>query len=211
MPLTIYGPAFSTYVRTVRLTLAEKNIPYELEEVNFLQGMPEEHLARHPFGKVPAINDNGLELYETFAICRYIDEKYDGPALQPGDVALRAKMTQIINILDNYTYNALITRTVIPRVVVPMLGGTTDESVITGAKAEVEKALQVLDAIIGDKEYMVGSELSLADLHFVPIYTYFQLTPDAVPLMEERHNIKRWFNSIKERASVKALCPPELK
>jgi glutathione S-transferase len=209
--LTLYGPGFSTYVRTARMTLAEKQVPYDLEEVNFLQGMPKEHLARHPFGKVPSIDDNGFELYETFAICRYVDEKFDGPALQPESVAERAKMTQVINILDNYTYNAFITRTVIQRIVVPMLGGNSDESIIEGAKADADKSLEVLDAIIGDKEFVVGNQLTLADLHFVPIYTYFQLTPEAKPLLETRHNIERWYKGIKDRACVRDLCPPELK
>lgn len=211
MAFTIYGPTFSTYVRTVQLTLAEKKLDFTVEDVNFLQGMPPEHFTRHPFGKVPAIDDNGVKLYETFAICRYIDEKYPEPALQPKAVEDRAKMTQVINILDSYTYNALITRTVIPRVVVPMLGGTTDEGVIEGAKADVEKSLSVLDEIIGAKNFIVGDRLSLADLHFVPIYTYYQLTPDANSQMETRHNIKRWFNAIKELDSVKKYCPPELK
>ena len=52
----VYGPAISTYVRTVRLVLAEKNVAYDLVGVDLLKGehKSEAHLARHPFGKIPA-------------------------------------------------------------------------------------------------------------------------------------------------------------
>ena len=50
----VHGPGYSTYVRSTRMTLEEKGVAYDLQEFDFMQGMPEEHLARHPFGKVPA-------------------------------------------------------------------------------------------------------------------------------------------------------------
>ena len=60
----IYGPAYSTYARTVRLALEEKGVGYDLVEVDLL-GEPAqapEHLARPPFGKVPAFEHDGCEL-----------------------------------------------------------------------------------------------------------------------------------------------------
>ncbi len=81
----IYGPAFSTYVRSVRLTLEEKAAPYRLEEVNILEGAHQtpEHRARHPFTKVPAFEHDGFALYETAAIMRYVDETFAGPSCNP--------------------------------------------------------------------------------------------------------------------------------
>lgn len=60
----IYGPAYSTYARTVRLALEEKGVGYDLVEVDLLGGAAKapEHLARHPFGKVPAFEHDGCEL-----------------------------------------------------------------------------------------------------------------------------------------------------
>ena len=65
----IYGPAISTYVRTVRLVCEEKAAPYELVEVDIMQGgnKTPDHLARHPFGRVPAFEHDGFQLYETSA------------------------------------------------------------------------------------------------------------------------------------------------
>src|SRR5262249_12100896 len=83
----VYGHAYSTYTRTARLVLEEKGIEYELEEVDILQGAGQSpaHLARQPFGKVPAFEHDGFRLYETIAITRYIDEAFPGPKLQPAD------------------------------------------------------------------------------------------------------------------------------
>ena len=71
-PPIIYGPALSTYVRTVRLVLDEKAAAYELVEIDILKGgnKTPEYLARHPFGRVPAFEHDGFALYETSAITR---------------------------------------------------------------------------------------------------------------------------------------------
>lgn len=65
-PPIIYGPALSTYVRTVRLVLEEKAAEYQLIEIDILKGdhKSPEHLARHPFGRVPAFEHDGFTLYE---------------------------------------------------------------------------------------------------------------------------------------------------
>ena len=99
----IYGPAFSTYVRTVRLTLEEKPASYELVDVAMMKGAHKEpeHLARNPFGKVPAFSDDGFDLYETDAIVRYIDQAIPGQDLQPVEAKPRARMNQIIGIIES--------------------------------------------------------------------------------------------------------------
>jgi glutathione S-transferase len=57
-------------------------------------------MARHLFGKIPAFEHAGFRLYEAGAIIRYVDEVFHGPRLQPDDVRGRARMNQIISILD---------------------------------------------------------------------------------------------------------------
>ena len=81
----VYGPAASTHVRSVRLTLAEKGATHELAEVPFGAQREEPHLLRHPFAKVPAFEHDGFALYETQAIMRYVDERFAGTPLQPED------------------------------------------------------------------------------------------------------------------------------
>ena len=96
----LHGPAYSTYVRTARLALLEKGVAYTLDSFDLLNGVPPVQRARHPFGKAPAFTHGDIVLYETVAICRYIDEAFDGPPLQPATALDRAHVTQVCAILD---------------------------------------------------------------------------------------------------------------
>jgi glutathione S-transferase len=207
----LYGPGYSTYARSARLSLEEKGVPYEHVEVDFLQGMPAEQVARHPFSKVPAFEHEGFYLYETCAIERYVDEAFEGPALQPADPKARARMSQIISILDSYVYGAMITNVLIQRLVVPAMGGESDEAVIEAALPAARNSAEVLEGFIGERNYLVGDALSLADLHLVPILTYFKLTPESGPILEDKPGLHRWAEVMAARDSVKRYCPPEIK
>ena len=207
----LYGPSYSTYVRTARLALAEKEVPYELVVVDFLQGMPAEHLTRHPFAKVPVFAQDGYQLYETVAITRYVDEAFDGPALQPADARSRARMTQIISLLDAYAYGSMIQQVMVPRVVAPLMGGEPDEEMISAALPKVQTCLDVLETFIGERSCLMGDGLTLADLHLVPILTYFRLAPESGPLLEAKPALRRWYDAMRARSSVQTYCPEELR
>jgi glutathione S-transferase len=203
----VYGPAYSTYVRSVRLALEEKGVDYTLEEVDFLHGMPEEHLQRHPFGKVPAFEHDGFWLYEAGAVARYVDEAFEGPDLQPADVRHRARMNQIISIVDSYVYGPVVGVIVIQRLVVPMMDGSPDEAAIEGAKPAARLALGVLEGLLGAQLFMCGESLSLADLHLDPIIAYLAMTPEGEALLAETPKLRRWFESMSGRQTVIHTAP----
>ena len=205
---TLYGPGYSTYARAARLAMEEKGVDYDLVEVDFIAGgMPDEHLARHPFGKVPAFEHDGLMLYETAAIGRYVDEAFDGPSLQPSDPAERARMTQIISITDSYTYPCTVGELVIQRLVQPMLGGTADESIIEAAVPEVDKCMREFERMLGDQEYLTGGTLSLADLHLAPIFAYFVDTPESKGILDSKPGLNAWWQRIASRDSMTKTQP----
>ena len=85
----LYGLARSVYTRIARLALEEKGVSYTLHEVEIFGpgGVPAEHCKRHPFGRIPALAHGDSQLYETAANTRYVDEAFQGPALQPADAA----------------------------------------------------------------------------------------------------------------------------
>ena len=205
----IYGPAFSTYVRSVRLALEEKGAPYRLEEVNILEGAHQtpEHRARHPFAKVPAFEHDGFELYETVAMMIYVDETFEGPSLQPDNARERARMAQVLGIMNAYAYPACISACVIQRLVVPLMGGTPDEAVVAEAVPQATTSVEALEALIGEKDFFAGTTLSLADLHVAPIYDYFSQTPEGETALRGTPNLRRWWAAISERASVQKTKP----
>ncbi len=205
---TLYGPGYSTYARAARLALEEKGVDYDLVEIDFIAGgMPDEHLARHPFAKVPALEHGGLMLYETAAIERYIDEAFDGPSLQPSDPAGRARMTQIISVIDSYTYPCTVGDLVIQRLVQPMLGGTADESIVEAALPAVDKSMAELERLLADQEYLTGSALSLADLHLAPIFEYFVNTPESNGIMKDKPALNAWWQRMQARESMTTTQP----
>ena len=199
----LYGPAYSTYTRSARLAMEEKGVDYDLVEVDFLQGpMPEEHLERHPFAKVPAFEHDGFKLYEVTAIERYIDEEFDGPSLQPEGTRDRARMNQIVSIIDSYAYSCTVGQLVIQRIVMPMLGQQADESAIAEAMPEVAKCMDIIGELRGSSKFLVGDQVTLADIHMAPIFDYFQSTPDSESILQKNPTLSSWWNEMSARASM---------
>jgi glutathione S-transferase len=203
----VFGPAFSTFVRSVRIALIEKGVDYRLEEFNFLEGWPDGYERRHPFKKVPAFEHDGVSLYETCAINRYVDEAFDGPALQPATAAGRARMTQVSAIVDSYVYRPTIGTVVIQRAVVPMQGGTPDEAAIAAAVPAVRLGMGVLDDMLAPADFLAGDAFSLADAHLAPVMGYFSQMPEWQAMEGELANLSQWWQRVAARESVHSTTP----
>ena len=205
----VYGPAYSTYARTVRLALEEKGADYDLVEVDLLAGATKtpEHLARHPFGKVPAFEHDGFALYETDAIIRYVNEAFPGSDLVPADVRRRARMTQAMSIIGGYAYPCMITQIFIQRAVMPMIGNPADEGAIAAAVPQAETCLKALEELIDGNRYLAGDRLSLADLLLIPIYDYVRQTPEGEKLLQATPNLRRWWDNVRTRPTVEKTKP----
>jgi glutathione S-transferase len=187
--------------------LAEKGVEYDLHEVNFLEGWPDGYEKLHPFMKVPAFEHDGFMLFEAPAIMVYVNAAFDGPALLPDEPAARAKTVQAINVVDNYAYDALITRTFVPRALVPMLGGTTDESVIEEARSDCERVTSVLNGMVDDQDYFGGEHVSLADFHVVPVIHYASQIPEGQALLNNAPALASWMERMNARESVSSTIP----
>jgi glutathione S-transferase len=205
----LYGPHYSTYTRSARLVLEEKGVPYDLVEVNVFEGANQqpEHLARQPWGKVPAMSHGDFALYETCAMERYVDEAFEGPALQPVDPQDRARMAQIISVIDSYVYPALLTAVVIQRLVVPLMGGESDEAIITEGLEKGEVGLKALSDLAGPAPFLSGKGPSLADFHLVPISDYFRQTPEGENCLTNYPRLQSWWEAMSARDSVTKTTP----
>lgn len=180
---TLYGFDGSTYVRTVRMVLADKGIDYDQVPVNVLAGEPRqpEHLARHPFGKVPVLDIDGLRIRETDAICRYLEDIAPDPALMPADAKGRARMNEAIGLIDSYGYGALIA--VAGYHLFPDFIGGQDEDARKQALANARTLLKLLMENRDGDTWLAGNAPTLADYLLGPIMFYVSLTPDADEVM----------------------------
>jgi glutathione S-transferase len=205
----VYGPGYSTYARTVRLALEEKGVDYDLVEVDLIAGATKtpEHLARQPFGKVPAFEHDGFELYETDAITRYIDAAFPGPDLEPTDAKSRARMAQAIGIIGGYAYPCMIGQIFIQRAVMPMIGNSPDEAAIAAAVPQAETCIEALEKLLDGNDYLAGDRLSLADLLLIPVYDYIAQTPEGEKLLAGAPNLRRWWDGVRTRESVASTRP----
>ena len=210
MSVRLYGASYSVYVRIARLALAEKGVAHEHVEVDIFAdgGPPPEHLARHPFGKIPAFEHDGFALYETAAICRYVDEAFDGPALQPENVQERARMAQIVGLLDSYGY-----RNMVWSVFVELSGDGANEGRTDRTKVEagLERSAVVLGELerLGDGPFLAGGALSLADLHAAPMFAYVMVPEEGRALVARYPRIAAWVETMRARSATIVTRPPE--
>lgn len=202
--VTLFGLPRSVYTRIVRLVLEEKGIDYRLQEVEIFgaSGVPPEHLPRHPFGRIPVVQHGDFSLYETAAICRYLDEAFPGPPLSPTQPRVRARVTQIVGVLDAYAYRPMVWGVFVQRVSVPSDGGTPDERLVAASLQEARTALDALETLSSCSPFLAGRDISLADLHAYPMLRYFCLAPEGRAAIAERPSLAAWLTRLASRASV---------
>ncbi|TIN44634.1 MAG: glutathione S-transferase family protein [Mesorhizobium sp.] len=195
----VYGADYSVYVRIVRLALEEKGIGYELVPVDIFaaDGIPGWYFDHQPFRRIPAFEHDGFRLHETGAIARYVDEAFDGPALQPIEARSRARMNQIIAMLDAYAYRAMVWDVAVER----LEKTTPDEALVANGLLQAATVLRALTSLKAAGPWLLGEQLTLADLHAAPIIGYFVKVADGQNLLAEFPDIRDWFARIALRES----------
>ena len=205
--ITLWGFSGSTYVRTVRMVLAEKGVSdYRQIPVNVLAGEPKqpEHLARHPFGKVPVLEHDGMHILETSAITRYLNDVLPGRSLVPATPKDRARMDMVIGLIDSYGYGALLGGVAAYHLFPDFVGGKNEAA----RQAGIETGRKVLAHAMktkGQSPFIAGA-LSLADLYLAPIAFYLSLTPDAEALFSV-DGFAQWWTAIQALPSFQATLP----
>ena len=192
--MKIYGHPMSTCTRKVLMTLAETNTPYDFVLVDFVKGEHKQpaHLARQPFGQVPALDDEGFPLYESRAMCRYINAKAGGK-LEPSDARGRATMEQWISV-ETSDFTPPTMKFIFEHV----FKRPQEPGVLEAAGKQVDAALVVLDANLAKQPHMAGSQLSIADISFMPYFDYAMMTPLKDTISKHRH-VLDWWNRASER------------
>ncbi|MGG7645416.1 glutathione S-transferase family protein [Rhodovulum sp. YNF3179] len=202
----LFGFDGSTYVRTVKMVLRDKGIDYDQDQINVLEGEPRqpEHLERHPFGKVPVLDIDGLRIRETDAICRYLEETRPKPALMPDNPEQRALMNEAISLINSYGYGALVG--VAGYHLFPdFIGGQNEE-----ARANcLENSITLMALLMenkGNAKWLAGDEPSLADYFLAPIMFYVSLTPDSEVLLNVP-GVSEWWAAMQEIETFTATEP----
>lgn len=201
---TIIGDPRSTHVRSARMAFAEKGIAYTLEPQP-PHTPPVE--AIHPLGKIPAFRSGKLQLFETSAIMRYVDEAFPGPRLMPENPADRARAEQWISCMHCYFYDSMIVRYVLQYIFPKGADGKPDQAVIGAARTDMARHFGFLEAAYDGRNFLVGDRPSIADLLIAPIVFYVQNMPEGKEVLAPFVAVRRAHSAIAERDSFKATLP----
>jgi glutathione S-transferase len=195
----------SPYGRAVLAALEEKHAAYKVVPVAPGTLRSPEHLARHPFGRIPVLEQGDFRLYETQAILRYLDRALPGPTLTPPEPRSAARMDQLMNVNDWYLFQGAGNVIGFQRVVAPKLMGLVpDETAIAAAMPKARVVFDALGRELGGATYFGGEECSLADIMIAPQLDFFTGTPEWPALTAKSPNLVRWMDKMSARPSMRA-------
>ncbi len=201
----IHSVPGSPFGRAVLVALEEKGARYRLAPIVPGTLRAPEHLARHPFGRIPVMDHGDFRLYETQAILRYLDRAVPSPALTPAHPQVAARMDQLLNVNDWYLFQGVANVIGFQRIVGPRLMGLKpDEAAIVAAMPKAHLVFEELARQLGDREFFAGDALSLADVLLAPQLDFLQQTPEWEPLTASASNLRAWLKRMNVRPSMAA-------
>jgi glutathione S-transferase len=187
------------YVQRAAIALAEKGVPFERRDVDLAQ-KPDWFKALSPLGKVPLLLVDGRPpLFESAAICDYIEESEAGPRLHPEDAFERARhrgwiefASAMLNLIAGY-YSA------------------PDAAALAEKQHALAERIATLETALGNGPYFAGERFSLVDAAFAPVFRYFEV-------FERFHDagffaafprVRAWRAALADRPSVAAAAAPD--
>ncbi|KAF5332363.1 hypothetical protein D9758_016954 [Tetrapyrgos nigripes] len=200
MALKVYAFPYSTCSKRVATVLYEKKIPHELILVDLSKGEHKapSYLEKQPFGQVPYIDDDGLILYESRAICRYLEEKYgqgQGQRLIPTDPKKKALFEQAASV-EMANFDPYAGRAAYEAVIKKRLGQETDQAAHDQAIATLNVKLDVYDKILEKQKFLAGDEMTLADLSHLPYGSVLASGGNHIMTDPKRPNVARWWTTL---------------
>jgi glutathione S-transferase len=213
MALTFYFGSGSPFAWKVWLTLEHKEIDYTAKRLSFDKDETRkpEFLALNPRGKVPTIVDGGFALYESNAICEYLEEQYPQKPLLPKDAKGRALVRRLIGEADDSLYKL---ESDLMDKVLYRPAAERDRNQIEEAKAKLREELGYW------REYLKGDffagPLSLADFAIYPYLRMSVRIEERVPGLglkreELPANLAAWLKRIEALPYFERTVPPHWK
>jgi RNA polymerase-associated protein len=153
--MTLYSDPTDPYCHRVRMVLAEKNITYEVEDIDPLN-VPEEVMELNPYGTLPTLVDRDLKLYESRIIMEYLDERFPHPPLLPVDPVSRSTSRLLMYRVEKDWYSQLDI----------ILSGKKEAA---KARKELRESLISTAPVFSAKPFFMSDEFSLVDCAIAPL------------------------------------------
>lgn len=160
---TLYGSPISPFVRKAAIVLEEKGIAYEWLPVRPHDDNPQ-FRAISPLGKIPAYRDDKVTLFDSSAICQYLEKAHPTPALYPADAADFGRALAWEEYFDDGLIepmrNIVFQKWLYPE----LLGKPGDKKLLAEGYEKLPAMLEYLEAHAPAEGWMVGAAFSIADI-----------------------------------------------
>lgn len=165
MTIKIYGSAMS---RAARVMWCAKELGLDFEHVDVAWDCLKkpEFLAVNPNGKVPGFSDGKLNLFESLAINLYLAKKYGTGELYPTNIEDEARSVQWTLWAATEVESNLL------QPVLVKIGILSDAAAANAAAERARTPLLVLDQHLKDRDWIVGSKFSIADLNVASVVSF---------------------------------------
>ena len=192
----------SPYARKVRIALAEKGIPFQLQtEVPWdsTTTIPQ----YNPLEKLPVlILDDGSAVYESRFILEYLEAKHPEPPLLPDDIDGKLAARQVEVLCDGVCDAFVLLFWERHR--------ATDhqsQEWMARQQRKIDGGLAALDRIAGDREYVVGDRFGLADIAAGAVLGYLSVRWPEYDWRGRHPNLAALSERLEQRASFRASVP----
>lgn len=192
----LYGIPGSRAIRSL-WAIEDIGVEYEHVPVNFLEESKKaEYLTVNPNGRIPALQDGDITLFESMAINLYLAKTYGGD-LYPSDTAAEAQVWQwsvwVMTEIEPHQMDILVQKVFTPA------EKRNPDTIAASAKA-LDRPLKVLDATLADKECLAGDAFSIADLNVAGVMLISKIVKFDYAVYP---NVKRWLDACYARPSLK--------
>ena len=193
--LKIWGRRNSSNVRKVLWCAEEIGLPYESIEVGGSHGGTQspEYVAMNPNGLVPVIEDQGLPLWESNTIVRYLSARYALGTLYPEDAMQRAQAEKWMDWSTSRMaplYSELIWG------IMRTAPADRDETRINAAIVRAGEFLALPDATLARQPWLSGDRFAMGDIALGSlIYAWFELPIQRPDLP----HLAQWYARLRER------------
>lgn len=166
--LKIYGIPQSRALRCLWMA-RELGVPYENVEVHFTKARESPELVGvNPNARIPAIDDDGFQLYESMAINLYLAKKYGaGSDLVPPSLEDEARTIQW-----SFWVMTEIEKPLLATMLNTLGMKPLDDAALAQAKADLDRPLGVLEAHLASRDHLLGDRFTVADLNVASVMVW---------------------------------------
>ena len=192
------------FSRKVRVVLGEKDVPFNLVFEKYWE-RPEAFLALNPAGQVPVlVDDDGIALADSNAICEYLDERYPDRPLIGFDARARAETRRLVAWFDGKFFEE-VTRNVVDEKVLKrfMRMGHPDSGAIRAGQHNLGYHLDYIGWLTERRNWLAGDDFGLADVAAAAHLSCVDYLGD-VP-WSGHEAAKDWYARVKSRPSFRTL------